>query len=80
MTERITISLDEDLKERIDEVADEEGITTSQLVRRSVKQRLEQGSLESRLSELENRVAEAEKTQNRSVSDRIANTLIPYHD
>jgi len=80
MTERLSIAIDEDLKERIDEAADEEGVSTSELIRRSAEQYLDQGTLESRLSELENRVAEAEKTQNRSVSDRIANTLIPYHD
>ena len=69
--ERITFSADEDLKERIDETANEEGITNSELVRRGVERYLEHGSLESRVNELEERVAGVEEKQNRRAVDRV---------
>ena len=78
-TERLSIAIDEGLKERIDEAADQEGVSTSELIRRSAKQYLDRGSLESRLSELEQRVDgtkqrvnNIEEEQNRGVLDKVS--------
>ena len=71
MTERLSIAIDEDLKERIDEAADEESVSTSELIRRSAEQYLDKGTLESRVSTLEERVDEIEE-QNRGVVDRVS--------
>jgi len=78
-TERLSIAIDEELKERIDEAADQEGVSTSELIRRSAEQYLDRGSLESRLSELEQRVDgteqrvdEVEEEQNRGVLDKVS--------
>jgi len=72
MTERLSIAIDEDLKERIDEAANEEGVSTSELIRRSAEQYLDKGTLESRVSTLEERVDEIEEEQNRGVVDRVS--------
>lgn len=86
MTERLSIAIDEELKERIDEAADQEGVSTSELIRRSAEQYLDRGSLESRLSELERRVdateegvsgleqrvGEVEEQQSRGITDKVS--------
>jgi len=86
MTKRLSIAIDEELKERIDEAADEEGVSTSELIRRSAEQYLDQGTLESRLSELEQRVdateegvsgleqrvGEVEEQQSRGITDKVS--------
>ena len=68
---RLSIAIDEELKERIDEAADQEGVSTSELIRRSAKQYLDEGTLESRLSTLEERVGEIEAEQSRGVVGSI---------
>ena len=72
MTERLSIAIDEELKERIDEAAEQEGVSTSELIRRSAEQYLDRGSLESRLSELEQRLDEVEEEQNRGITDKVS--------
>jgi len=75
MTERLSIAIDEELKERIDEAADQEGVSTSELIRRSAEQYLDEGTLGTRVSELEQRVNEIEEEQSRGVVDRVSSAF-----
>jgi metal-responsive CopG/Arc/MetJ family transcriptional regulator len=72
MTSRVTASLDDELKEQLEQHAEREGISKSELVSRGVEYYLEQNSLDARLSELEQRVDEIEEEQSRGVVDRVS--------
>ena len=72
MTSRVTASLDDDLKERLERQAEREGISKSELVSRGVEYYLNENSLESRVSTLEERVDEIEEEQNRGVVDKVS--------
>lgn len=75
MTSRVTASLDDDLKRRLEQQAEKEGISKSELVSRGVQYYLNQNSLEARLSELERRVDEVEQQQNQGLADRVSSVF-----
>jgi len=72
---RITASIDDGLKSRLEEQAEREGISKSELVGRGVEYYLKENSLEARVSDLEEKVEEVEKRQDRGIISSVSETF-----
>lgn len=69
---RVSVSIDDELEEKLRRQADQEDINISDLVGRGVKYYLDQHSLEARMSEAERRLDEIEEEQSRGITDKVS--------